>query len=160
MAPYFNFANEADLKLLPAWARSHSELEWLATQVEADVIRYYTRPLRDEFEAFRIQDALYPMALNSRTLELLGNHEAVYLWGFKLDADDPAVDPYLKAAMKRAVAEVMAWRLRQVRVDPMVTTESGEGKSKTYRMDANEPFPQGWERWLDNFEATEPMWWL
>lgn len=159
MTAYFVSTDESDLAYLPEWARSRSDLDWFASQVEADVIRAYTRQLNDEWDWYRVNQSVYPVPIPRRPYEVLGAREGVFLYGFKVDASDADVDPYLKVAMKRTIAEVVVWRIRQVNVDPMLSSEASEkGKSKTYRGGANASFPPEWDRWLRNFSEVEPNW--
>lgn len=157
MTAYFNPADQNDLAYLPENFRQDSRVAALAPIVEADVIGEYTRSLPSTFDLYRINESVYPLVVIG-TYERLGTYLGVFLRGYKADASDSAVDPYFKVAMKRAIAEVLVWRIQQVRVDPMVESESADNKSKTYRPEASEPFPPSWKRWLLPFETQEVNW--
>ena len=170
MASYFDPKNElADRNLLPPNVRGHSELETVAALAEADVIAHYTRApgyLNFTAKEAQLQDGIV-------STEVVGEDVTnptpgagavvpqlrVYLRGFKADASHANVDPNLKLALRRTIAEVTRWRLHQWNREQGLSGSSDTvGKSRTYMANAHDPFPPGWQRWLVPFESDEPLW--
>lgn len=172
--PYFDATNEFDTNLLPAALRTDSELLVLAQLVEADVIAHFTRHVPSTAYTAREGVSDEPRFGDSGWVtdvvgEDVSNQAApagavvpqirVYLRGYKADAADPAVDPNLKLALKRAIAEVIRWRLAQWKSEQQALSSSadGGGKSRSYRDSADDPFPKGWDRWVRPFRSDEPL---
>ncbi len=73
------------------------------------------------------------------------------------------MDPNLKLALKRAIAEVIAWRLNQWKsIEPGVEassgTDGGVPKSKKFRATAEDRYPPDWTRWLYAFDSRPVLW--
>lgn len=172
MTTYFDPNNTGDKNLLPPGMRSDSELANVASLAEADVIGYYTQEpayflytnqlgLQGFFDAsFGVgEDITNQIAPANAVVPQV----RVFLRGYKADAADPAVDPNLKLALKRSIAEVIAWRLNQWKeIEPGVAsssgTDAGTPKSKTFRATAEDRYPTDWTRWLYPYDSRPQLW--
>ena len=172
MTSYFDPTSAADRNLLPPSLRGHQELANAAALSEADVIGYYTQDppyflytnqigLQGFFDASwgTGEDITNPSAPPSAIVPQV----RVYLRGYKVDASDASVDPNLKLALKRTIAEVLAWKIAQwTSIEPGVAVSTGtEGntpKSKTFRMTAEDRYPPDWTRWLYPYDSRPIIW--
>ena len=171
MATYFVVAT--DTALLPPGIRAHAELANVAALAEADVIGAYT----DDPAYFLYTTQLGLQGFLDVSIgrgEDITNQSApstavvpqvrVYLKGYKVDSADANVDPNLKLALKRTIAEVIAWRLNQWsgNIEPGVAMSTGTDgsvpKSKSFRPTAEDIFPPGWDRWLRPYDTTQRLW--
>ena len=153
MTTYFTHNTEADLALLPERYRGYSDLENIAAQVEADVISRYT----DMNQPWGYTRRSYNPAsteINSDT------GLAVFLSEYAADAS--AADTNFADAMRRTIAEVIAWRIRWVNSNPLLEGESTSesGKSRTYRQQAFSAFPPHWDWRLKPYDTRERGWGL
>jgi len=87
----------------------------------------------------------------------------VFLRGYKVNSQDPNVDQNLYFALKRTIAEVIAWRLNQWKaIEPGVSstsgTDAGTPKSKTFRATAEDKYPPDWTRWLYAYDSRPLLW--
>jgi hypothetical protein len=57
-------------------------------------------------------------------------------------------DPSLVLALKRTTADVLSWRAKTMRKDPLTKREAGRDKSTDYRDDVAHPFPPHFDRLL------------
>ena len=147
---YFNPDDVDDQRLLPAMIRGAQDLAEAAASAEADVL--------NEFTVAFLPDDNFRLTYRPAT-QLAGTNRWVFLRGYTEDPDDPAVDAGLKMALKRAIAEVVRWRLRTWKIDPTVQAQgTGEGASISYRENTVEPFPLYWSRWLQAYDTREPAW--
>lgn len=165
MANYFNPENADDLRLLSAPLRNDSDLEEIASEVEADILNVYTRALNIELSPGLGWYAWGPLlayrpATQLKRADGSTSNRWVFLRGYTQDANDPTVDVDFKLALKRAIAEVMRHRIGIRRADPLVAsqTDTGQGMSKSFRAEVLEPFPTGWDRWLYPYDTREPCW--
>lgn len=163
MTAYFDPNDVAHLALLPAELREAQDLADVAADAEADVINVYTRraaDLRYTAQLPAIGDGAPTVLLYSnRTATKIGVDLYVFLEGFQEDADAATVDADFKVAMRRAIAEVIKWRLRRWSQDLAVQSEGNrDGMSRSYRDSAEDPFPKGWSRWLREYDTREPVW--
>ena len=170
MATYFSTA--ADLGLLPPGMRTDAELANVAALAEADVIQHFTQdpPYFLYTEQLGLQgfiDASIGVGEDITTQAPYAGavvpQVRVYLRGYKADSADPLVDPNLKYALKRAIAEVIAWRLWQWKqLEPGVSaasgTDGGTPKSRTFRPTAEDRFPPEWYRWLLPYDSRPVLW--
>jgi len=172
VASYFDPTDNTHLALLPAPLRAHAELFELAPVVEADVIGFYTRRVHDaRYTVLQptgqpLKTVLpYSFVFTPRGYATdLGNGEYVYLIGYTLDAADPLADPLLVAALRKEVAHVLRWRLRQWDRDPAIESESSGqamgGRNVKYRAWSEEPFPRDFPRWTKPFDSRPITWGL
>lgn len=165
MAPYFDSANAAHQALLPTPQQGASALSDVAELAEADVINHFTR--RAPAVVYGVAVASTHPAAPFESVVVTGTGEAtlvgtdryVYLRGYRQDASDAEVDPDLKVALRRTIAEVIAWRLRQWGQNPLVQNEAAQpGASRTYRPELLHPFPPGFDRWLLPFDTRLTSW--
>lgn len=155
MATYFDTQEQADQNLLPPEFRGAADLANVAVEAEKDVIEQYTDRAHAWWYTARvmINEGGTPESVNAN-LSMY-----VFLRGYKADAAHAAVDPDLKDALKRTIAAVIAWRLRQRNADPLVASQSSaDGKSTTWRDSAVFLFPRGFDRRLRRFDLREPVW--
>lgn len=151
---YFNASDADDQRLLPPSVRASVESIDLAPVIEDEVIAFYTQVF---------DYPITPDRLRYRTATQIGGTTStrwVFLRGFTEDPNDADVDAALKIALKRTIARVIAWRVRQWRNDPILQSEStADGaKAKTRRSGAWEPLPEGWNDLLEPFDTREPLW--
>ena len=134
MASYFVSAE--DSVLLPKAVRGAEDLDQLALLVEADVINEFTQE---------------PQPGDLEPAVELDSYRFVYLRDYAVDADDAGAA--LKLALKRTIALVLAWRLRQDVMNPLLTSGGGKAKSETRVANHQEPFPMHWDRFLRPFDS-------
>lgn len=170
MTSYFDTTN--DKTLLPPAYRNHAELANVAVLAESDVIGYFTED--PPYWLYTTQLGLQGfLDASSGTGEDVTNLSApasaivpqlrVYLRGYKVDASHANVDPNLKLALKRTIAEVIAWRLNQWTVieagmQSVSGQEGGVPKSKSFRPGAEEAFPPDWTRRLYPYDSRKLPW--
>jgi len=123
---YFDVTNPQHVALLPAEVREWSEVKDLAAAVEFDVIEKYTERERDTSytasgTAWNVPD---PLVIGYRERVEVADGVHVYLRGYKVDASLASADFAL--AMRRAIADVLAWRVRRSRTTLAVSSESGQ----------------------------------
>jgi len=154
VATYFDSTGNDKLLLVPA-VRTNADLANVAAEAEKDVIEHYS----DRSHYFWYT-ARYGAPIEG-TPELVNANLGlyVYLRGYKVDANDAAVDTSLKDALKREIASVIEWRIKQRDVNLLTTSEAdGSGESVQLRPDANAVFPPGFGRRLRRFDIREPVW--
>jgi len=151
-AMYFQTSDPDHLALLPTKLRGASELVDVAAEAERMVIDQFTAPAPDLLYTARL--------IRNRQVTVVatvdGTDILVYLRGYAVDAD--AADANLALALRRAIANVIRWRLAQSRVDPIVASESSADGSKTvtYRNEALDGMPDGWDDPLAPYDTREP----
>lgn len=163
MTTYFDSNDVAHLALLPPEMREAQDLADVAAEAEADVINVFTKRTPDlRYTALQpaVGDGAPTVLLYSdRQATMIGDQLYVFLHGYQEDADHASVDPDFKVAMRRAIAEVIKWRLRRWSQDLAVQSEGNrDGMSRSWRDSAEDPFPKGWSRWLREYDTREPVW--
>ena len=163
MASYFDHTKTDHLALLPPDIRKHGEIPTIAVLAEADVIGHHTDAppyLNYTARHAQLNDGIVPMETVGEDVSASANVQlAVYLRGYKADADHADVDPNLKLALRRTIAEVIRWRLNQwVRDQALTSSSDGGGKSRSYADYMKDAFPPRWDRWLRPFRSDEPCW--
>jgi hypothetical protein len=154
VATYFDPTVQGDKDLLPFAARSNADLAKIAARVEKEVIAEYTDRAHYQLYTARGEALEGTPELVNSTLGIY-----VYLRGYKVDANDAAVDPSLKDALKNEIADVIAWRIKRNDVNTLTTSEAdGSGKSQSIHPNAVGLFPPGFGRWLRAFDLREPVW--
>jgi hypothetical protein len=152
MTTYFDAAG-TDKLLLPPEFRLAADLANVAAVAERDVIGQYTDRAHYSWYTARVSDS------EGGTPELVNASLGIYVFLRGYKADSALADVDLKAALKQEVVDVIVWRLRQHNADPLVASQSsGDGKSTTWRDNADRPFPNGFGRWLRLFDLREPVW--
>lgn len=153
MTTYFTHTNEPDLALLPERYRGYSDLENIAAQVEADVISRFTD--------FNQATGYTRRSYNPASTEINADTGlAVFLSEYEADAS--AADVNFADAMRRTIADCIAWRIRWVNSNPLLAGESTSesGKSRTYRQQAFSMFPPSWDWRLKSYDTRERGWGL
>ena len=152
MTAYFVVTNATHLSYMPERFREHSDLEFIASRAEADVIAAFT--------AFQ-----HPYGYTARTYNPAGTEInadtglTVFLSEYEEDAAD--ADTNFADAMARTIADVIAWRIRWEATNPLVSAESSDlGKSRSYRVSALSPFPPTWDSRLRPYDTREAGWGL
>lgn len=169
MQAYFDPTNVSDLELLPSQFRSADDLGQVAADVEMEIINLYTRRAHDARYTLLQPVAQPPIGFTTVPSFVytprgyatdLGNGSLCYLAGYTIDSSDPACDPMLKTALKKAIARGIAWRLRQYDRDPTVKSESSGqgGVSRTFRDNATDDLPSSVETILKAFDTRIPVW--
>lgn len=151
MATYFTAAS--DNTLLPPEQQSYSDLAALAADVELDVIQQYTERARSYWYTARLPTIEGTPELVNSALGLY-----VYLRGYKVNAADAAVDADLKDALRRAIAEVISWRISGRIRGAALAGQSVQGVSRAYIEAAASLWPKGWDRRLRRFDLREVCW--
>lgn len=135
MAYFFNAADEDDLALLHSTVRRHAERDTTVEEAERDVLGEFT---------VRTGTNTYEVALE----------------GY-VDADPATSHATLKAALKRAIAKVVSYRLRGYDRNPGYQRERldvyeydrGSGSTRS-----SELWPTGWDRELRKFFSETQSW--
>lgn len=159
MTTYFDATQEADRALLPQAQRGYQDMANIAPLVEADVIALYTDvPQPGSYEPGAPNAQVNENPGEDISTSSTGVQLRVYLKGYKVDAS--LADANLRLALKRTIAEVIAWRIQQrVGGEPGLQSASGDGsKSKGFRERAEDAFPVDWDRWLRPFAAGRAPW--
>lgn len=163
--PYFDVTNEDHLALLPSGMRDAPDLELLAAEAEADIVRFYTRRDRDPVAVEDYPNSPLSFASFTRTSTEIGTDSGirVYLLGYAADPDsvDSTTYPNFVTDLRRTIVSVVAWRLQQAKRGLGVVSEmTAGGTSRAFRADADSPFPPNWDRWLRVYDNREPVWGL
>jgi hypothetical protein len=147
MANFFNSASQSDKDLLHKSVRDHDELELLVDKVEHEII-----------DAFKQRD-----------MQSLSTYEAFFEYEFGrdpskdikvrlsgYDEDDPASsDSGLKEALRRTIADVVSWALRNYDNSHNVRSIQQGQRSVTYAtvIPSWRDWPSGWDNMLHNYDA-------
>lgn len=147
MATFFDASNPSDLDLLHSSIRSDDELQNVVNSVEWEVLN----------------------AFSQRDLEKIGTYEAFFEYENGRDPNDeikvrlvgydkttPAdSDAGLKEALKRTIAEIVTWVIRNYNSTDGVKSITQGKRSITYIGDSPDfnSFPMGWDRRLKNYDA-------
>jgi hypothetical protein len=153
MASYFDWTADADKAFLPPEYRDASELQNVAAIAEADVIEFFTEYTGDT--AYKVVSTV-----REQTDIADSDYMTVFLRGYEEDADDADVDPGLKRAMKKTIAEVIRWRMDKWKESAGLESETDDrGTTRTMMTEfLRGAFPPGWKRWLRPFDSSERAW--
>jgi hypothetical protein len=147
-AIFFDTSSQDDLDLLHSSVRSDSELDNVVNEVEYQILDYYK------------QRPSVPLRLQTGRENLYTTNEiSVRLIDY--DDDNPSNSPQeLKDALKRTIAEVTSWVIRNYD-NPQGNVKSiGQGERSIEFMGAApswQKWPDGWRRWLKNFDDREAL---
>lgn len=125
------FDPDKDSGLLHASVRSDPELDNAASKAEFDLFAAYTECRNGEF--------------------------VVCLKGY--DEDPEKADPHLRAAVKRAIADIVSYRLRGYGDPPGVSSMSQGNRSVQFAGSSAgwSGFPKGWQRTLTPFDQRTQL---
>lgn len=155
MAAYFDIASSACINLLPDSIACRSDLAFLATEAEADVIQHYKREQPDT-RGTALDDSR-AVVTGYENLYETSSDPVVYLRYYKADADElTSTDELLfKAAMRRAIAALMRLRATQEDMDMSVRSESRGRRSVEYWSGINPlggTLPRSVTKWLKPYD--------
>lgn len=146
-AIFFDTSEQDDLNLLHSSVRDDSELDNVVNGVEYEILQYYK------------QRPSIPLSLQTGRENLYTTNE-VQVRLIDYDNDTPAnSEQDLKDALKKTIAEVTSWVIRNYNNDAKVQSESLGRWSVSYAGSVptwNE-WPSGWNRWLKNFDDREAV---
>jgi len=145
---YFNIAD--DKTLLHASVRDNSELQNVATQVEADILQHYRDRLR-----YYNKDGVPIWFWNFGFPELRLPTD-IKLRGY---APDPAnAEPGLKNALKKTIADVISHCLRYYDNDEGVTYERrGYRQTRYKKIPTKNDWPKNWDWRLAIYDSREKV---
>ena len=155
MAAYFSISVPAVIALLPADIKCRSDLGFLATEAEAELIQHYSR--EDVDYRGTALSGVSSVVTGSENLSTSSADPVVMLRYYKADADELTSTDELsfKAAMRRAIAALIRVRASQEDMDPMVRSETRGRRSVSYwaganRLDGN--IPRSVTKWLRPYD--------
>ena len=136
-----------DLDLLHSSIRDHAELRKVVDNVEYEVLDYYK------------QRPSIPLTLQTGRENLYTTND-IQVRLIDYDNDNPAnSEQDVKNALKRTIAEITSWVLRNY--DNMQNVKSisqGKRSIEFYGLAPSwKDFPKGWQRWLRNFDDREAL---
>ncbi len=146
MADFFDTSEQADLNLLHSSIRTHDELDNVIDQIEWEIIEFYSQRnglgVANYEDFFRYENGADPD--NEIKVRLVGYDQTT--------PTDSTAD--LKTALKRTIADVASYVLRNYSVTQDVTSITQGKRSVTYAGTLSwRDFPNGWRRRLKNFDA-------
>lgn len=150
MANFFDTSVQADLNLLHSSIREHDELDNIVDKVEWEIIELFTQ--REGQNRGTWQDFFEYENGNDPNNEL-----KVRLVGY--DSTTPTdSDADLKEALKRTIARVTSWVLRDYNNAQGVTSISQGQRSVSYAgsVPSWQEWPDDWDRLLHNYDARIP----
>jgi hypothetical protein len=148
MATFFDTTDINDQELLHKDVRLSEELDVMANLAENDVIEFYRQrdmqSLSTYQDFFRYEAGASP--LTGIKVRLVGYNEA----------EPENSHPDLKEALRRTIAEVLSYRLRNYDNQTGIMSQSQGNRSVTFT--AGTPaswrdFPHGWNLYLRNYDA-------
>lgn len=151
MTTYFDPSSTDSLNLLPKSTRVHDDLAVVAADAETDVIAQYTRraPVSTEFvNVFYSGRGYYA-----------GDGVWVALRNYLPDASQ-CTDASLVLALRRTIADVIAWRLgkRNEALHVESVSQNGPGTFKKVRDEVVNAFPPGnWGYRLELWDIRTPV---
>lgn len=148
MGIFFNPNDSADVDLLHPDVRNHPELSNQADIIEFEVIEYYKQ--RDMQGLATYQDFFTYDLGQSPTTEI-----KVRLVGY--NEDDPAdSEAGLKEALRRTIAGVLSYTLRNYDNTPNIASQSQGNRSISYSDGSTqswESWQRGWSLLMKNYDA-------
>lgn len=142
---FFDTSKQADLDLLHSSVRTDDELDNVIANVEYEILDYYK------------QRPSIPLQLQVGR-ENLYNTNQVSVRLLDYDQDTPANSTQeLKDALKKTIAEVASWVIRNYNTPQNVESiQQGKRSVSYYGLSPSwRDFPSGWQRWLSNFDDRE-----
>ena len=146
MAKYFDISKEADLDLLHASVREDSELGNVVDQVLWEIVDFYSQ--RD-MQGLTTYETFFQYEFGNRP----NTEIKVRLVGYDPDPED--AEEGFREAMRRTIADVVSWTLRNYSVSQGVRSIRQGQRSVTYigSSPSWSEFPHGWNRRLHNYDA-------
>lgn len=145
-AIFFDTGTQDDLDLLHESVRNHSELDNVVNEVEYRILDYYK------------QRPSVPLRLQTGRENLYSTND-IQVRLIHYDNDTPANSQQdLKDALKRTIADIASWVLRNYDSPTGGVKSIGQGKRSIEYMGAVpdwKHWPDGWQRWLHNFDDRE-----
>lgn len=155
MASYFDLSQTDVLAMIPDRLKTRSDIHFLATQAEAELIQHYTRePLDRRGTASHYHNSV---VTGYENLTSQDTALTVYLRYYKADADELTTTDELafKTAMRRAIAAFIKLKAAQEDIDPMLSSKSRGRRSESYR-DLGDSFegsiPRSVTKWLRSYD--------
>jgi uncharacterized protein (DUF2267 family) len=151
MADFFDTSSQDDLDLLHESIRNHDELDQIVDDVEWEIINVAfmqreggTRGVVQDF--FEYEDGNDP-----------NNELKVRLVGYDSDTPTDSEDD-LKEALRRTIARVVSWVLRDYKNPQGVRSIQQGQRSVTYAgsVPSWTEWPDDWDRMLHNYDARIP----
>jgi hypothetical protein len=142
---FFDTSKPDDLDLLHSSVRNNEEVSKVVANVEYEVLDYYK------------QRPSIPLQLQVGR-ENLYNTNQVSVRLLDYNQDDPASSTQeLKNALKKTIAEITSWVIRNYDNQQNVTSiQQGKRSISFYGLSPSwQNFPSGWQRWLKNFDDRE-----
>ena len=142
---FFDTAEADDLALLHSSVRTDDELDNVIANVEYEILDYYKQRPSIPLQLRVGRENLYNV--NEVSVRLLDYNQ-----------DVPAnTTQQLKDALKKTIAEVASWVLRNYSNSQNVASiQQGKRSVSYYGLSPSwKDFPSGWNRWLKNFDDKE-----
>lgn len=146
-AIFFDVDEADDLALLHSSVRSDAELSNVVDNVEYEILDFYK------------QRPSVPLTLQTGKESLYTSNEvSVRLIDYNQTTPSSS-EQDLKDALKKTIAEVASWVLRNYETELHVASMSQGNRSITfYGLSPSwRDFPSGWQRWLKNFDDREAL---
>ena len=153
MATYFDAQQGSqDLRLLPSWMRTHSDVADYAVRMEGEIIAHFTYSDYDgPAYGWELVGADWVQTEGPLTgMVKLTDNLYVSLRGY--NTDPSLADAYFKTAFIREIAEAIRWRMLAERRTKKMDTEPTRGQG----LRVDEPFPPPFPRFLRPF-VVEPV---
>jgi hypothetical protein len=148
MATFFNTESAQDINLLHRDVRGSSELDNMADRVEYEVIQFYKQRdmqgIATYQDFFRYEAGASP--LTGIKVRLVGYNEA--------DPEQSTAE--LKEALRRTIADILSYQLRNYETSDGIASQSQGNRSITFasgRAITWRDFPHGWNLHLRNYDA-------
>lgn len=153
-ALYFDPTNPADVALVNPLFQNDPLLSQAATMVTQEILDAFTQEVHGI-----IRMSSFSLGSNISNAFRIGDRLYVALRGYSTNANDAATDPQFLLAYKRTIADMIPWRIRQWRRDPMIQSETSQtGPATTYRGQASWTYPRGVMRRMFPFDLRSPQW--
>lgn len=152
MADFFDTSAQADLDLLHSSIREHPELDNMVDKVEFEILQFYSQRENDHWDNYW-DFFKYEKGAPTST-EIL-----VRLVGY--DQDTPTnSEADLQEALRRTIAEVASWALRNYSNSPgahnVTLGRFSTGSGGLSDLPTVNDWPDNWNRFLKNFDAKIP----
>lgn len=153
--PYFDLGNTTCTNMLPADIRCRTDIGFLASGAEADILQHYTRQAPD-VRGTALDDAR-GVDTGYENLSATTTDPVVYLRYYKADPTDLTTADELSflAAMRRSIAALIRLRAAQEDVSLTVRSETRGRRSVSYWEQANPlsgDVPRSVTKWLKPYD--------